>query len=350
VVVGIVASWILSPLLGGLLAASFLYLIKRNILRRVDMAAAARRAVPRMLGIMAGIFTAFLIIEGLRHLLPGHQWAALGCGLAVGGLGYVMVRRRLLRPGHLLANTRQGVNRLFRIPLIFAAAIMSFAHGSNDVANAVGPLAAIVHVVTLDQGVALPALVPFWVLLVGALGIAGGLVLFGPRVIRTIGTELTELDNLRAFSVALASALTVILASVLGLPVSTTHVVVGAVLGVGFLREYLNRRHHALLAEIRARHPGNDQSAIEDFMQRFEAASVDGKAELLKELKKRSKLGEDPAHFTKAERKTLRSVYRQELVKRSQLRRILAAWVVTLPASALMAAALFHLLRSIGLS
>lgn len=350
VVVGIVASWVLSPLFGGVLAAFFLFLIKRNILRRVDMAAAARRAVPRMLGIMAGIFTTFLIIEGLRHLLPGHQLAALGCGLVVALVTYRMVRARLERPGNLLANTRQGVNRLFRMPLIFAAAIMSFAHGSNDVANAIGPLAAIVQIVTQYQGVALPALVPFWVLLVGALGIAGGLLLFGPRVIRTIGSELTELDNLRAFSIALASALTVILASVLGLPVSTTHVVVGAVLGVGFLREYLHQQREALRVEITARHPGNDQAAIEDFIRRFDAASVDGKAELLKELKKRSKRGEDPARFTKAERKTLRSVYRQELVKRSQLRRILAAWVITLPASALMAAALFHLLRGAGLS
>lgn len=345
VVVGIVASWIVSPLLGGVLAAGFLYLIKRNILRRVDMAAAARRVVPRMLGIMAGVFTAFLIVEGLRHLLPGHHLAALACGLAVGVLTRLVVRTRLQRPGQLLANTRQGVNRLFRIPLIFAAAIMSFAHGSNDVANAIGPLAAIVHIVSLHQGKALPALVPLWVLLIGAAGIAGGLLLFGSRVIRTIGTELTELDNLRAFSIALASALTVILASVLGLPVSTTHVVVGAVLGVGFLREYLHQRHEELLIEIRARHPGNDQSAIDDFMQRFEAASVDGKGALLKELKLKSKRGEDPARFTKAERKSLRGVYRQELVKRSQLRRILAAWVITLPASALMAAGLFHLLR-----
>ena len=344
---GIVISWVLSPLLGGALAAMFLYLIKRSILRQVDMAAAARLVVPRLLAVVAAIFTTFLLVEGLRHLLPVHPVLALACGLGVGMLCLFIVRSRLQRLEPLLANTRQGVNRLFRIPLIFAAAVMSFAHGSNDVANAVGPLAAIVQLLNPVQSGT--AWAPVWVMLVGALGISVGLALFGPRVIRSLGSELTELDNLRAFSIASASALTVILASVMGLPISTTHVVVGGVLGVGFLREYLHRHQQQLLAGILARHPGSDQSAIEAFMQRFEAASVEDKAALLKKLKKRAKRGEDPARFTRAERKTLRGVYRRELVQRSQLRRILAAWVVTVPASALMAAGLFRLLLGLAL-
>ena len=338
----IVASWIVSPVLGGALAAMFLYFIKRSITYHVDMAAAARRVVPALLGVMAWIFTAFLLIEGLGRMPLVTPTFALSCGLGAGVLTFVLVRARVSDRGRFIANTKQGVNRLFTVPLMFAAAVMSFAHGSNDVANAVGPLAAIVHVVTEGGGPGEGATVAAWVMLIGALGIAVGLALFGPRVIRTIGSELTELDNMRAFSVAMASALTVIVASLFGLPISSTHVVVGSVLGVGFLREHLKSSRDRMLEEIKAHHPHGDQTAIDDFMARFAAASLDRKDELLRELKRQSKSGQDPARFAKWERKALRRVYRHEVVRRSQLRRILAAWVITVPVSALMSAALFH--------
>lgn len=344
---GIVASWVVSPLLGGVLAAMFLYIIKRSITYRVDMAAAARRVVPLLLAVMASTFTTFLLVEGLGRWRIVSGAIALGCGLAAGLLTFFTVRARVAGPGRFIPNTKSGVNRLFTVPLMFAAAVMSFAHGSNDVANAVGPLAAIVHVVTQTGGSMQGANVAAWAMLVGALGIGVGLALFGPRVIRTIGSELTELDNMRAFSVVMASALTVIVASVLGFPVSSTHVVVGSVLGVGFLREYLKSSRERMVEEIKAHHPQHDQPAIDDFMRRFDAASVDDKGALLKELKQRSRRGEDPARFAKWERKALRRAYQHELVRRSQLRRVLAAWLITVPASALMAAGLFHAIAGV---
>lgn len=355
VMVSIAASWVVSPLLGGVLAALFLYLIKRSILYQVDMSAAARRVVPLLLAGMAWIFTTYLIVEGLSRLHLFSAEVAVGLGFAAAVITYFAVRARVCDRGRLIPNTRQGVNRLFTIPLMFAAAVMSFAHGSNDVANAVGPLAAIVHSLSGDGAVTANGVlssmaggvVPMWVMVVGALGIAVGLVLFGPRVIRTVGSELTELDHIRAFSVAMASALTVIVASGFGLPVSSTHIVVGSVLGVGFLREYLRSTQDDMLVEIKAHHPAGDQEAIDAFVARFMRASIDEKGRLLKELKRQSRTGEDPARFAKRERKALKRVYRQELVKRSQLRRIVTAWVVTVPASALMAAMLFHVMRGV---
>jgi PiT family inorganic phosphate transporter len=182
-------------------------------------------------------------------------------------------------------------------------------------------------------------------MVVGALGLAIGLGLFGPRVIRTVGSEITELDQMRAYCIAMAATITVIIASQLGIPVSTTHVAVGAVFGVGFLREYLKSSYARMLDEIKAHHPEGDQEAIDAFIERFTAASIDEKGAMLRDLKQRAKKHLDPAHFSKTERKGLRKVYRQELVKRSQLLRIVAAWVVTVPASALMAALLFFTIK-----
>ena len=131
------------------------------------------------------------------------------------------------------------MNKLFTVPLIISAALLSFAHGANDVANAVGPLAGVVDALTAGQGGGSKVAIPMWVMMIGALGIAVGLALFGPKLIRTVGSEITELDRSRAFCIALAAAITVIIASQLGMPISSTHVALGAVFGVGFLREYL---------------------------------------------------------------------------------------------------------------
>ncbi len=186
-------------------------------------------------------------------------------------------------------------------------------------------------------------------MMVGAIGIALGLALFGPKVIRTVGSEITELDQMRAYCIAMAATITVIVASQLGLPVSSTHIAVGGVFGVGFLREYLKSNYDRMVAEIKAHHPDGDLAAIEAFITRFEKASVEQKGELLRDLKERAKKAEDPARFSKDERKKLRKVYRKELVKRSQLLRIAAAWVITVPASALMAALLFYTIRGMML-
>lgn len=342
----ITTSWVISPLLGAGFAAAFLYIIKRIITYQVDMAGAAHRMVPYIMAVVSWIFCAFLLLKGLNRLVSIRLVEAALYGLPLAGLVFLWTRSTLRRKGGLIANTKDSVNRLFNLPLVLAAALLSFAHGSNDVANAIGPLAAIVDAM---GGVSWTSTVvgpPTWVMVIGAFGISVGLALFGPRVIRTIGSEITELDQMRAFSIAMSATVTVIVASELGLPVSSTHTVVGGVFGVGFLREFLKSHYERTVAEIKAHHPAGEQQQIDDFLARFERASIAQKDVLLKDLKARSKRSEDPANFSKAERKHLKRVYKQELVKRSQLVRIVTAWIITVPASAGMAAGLYHLIGS----
>lgn len=346
----IVASWVISPLMGGIIAVAFLYLIKRSITYQTDMVAAAMRMVPYLVAFMAWAFVTFLVINGLRHVWKVSFTVAALTGLAFAVAVLVLVRWLLARHIHLIANTKRSVNELFTVPLIFAAALLSFAHGSNDVANAVGPLAAILDVLTKGvEEISRTAPVPLWVMMVGALGISVGLTLFGATVIRTVGSEITELDQMRAYCIAMATTITVIIASQLGLPVSSTHIAVGGVFGVGFLREYLKSNYARMVVDIKARHPAGDQEAIDAFLARFARASIDEKGEILADLKVKSKQQLDLANFSKTERKGLRNIYRQELVKRSQLLRIGAAWVVTVPASALMAAIVFYVMRGMML-
>ena len=342
----IAASWVISPVLGALVAAGFLYLIKRTITYKADMVASGRKMVPLLVALMAWAFGTYLILKGLNKIWKVDFLTAVLIGLVIGVIAYLIV-------GPLAANkkltgetAKQSVNQLFTTPLIFSAALLSFAHGANDVANAVGPLAAIADVVS-HQGAAVgaKAAIPLWVMVVGAIGIAIGLWLYGPKVIRTIGTEITELDQMRAYSIAMAASITVIIASQLGLPVSSTHIAVGGVFGVGFLREYLKSNYARMLDVIKAHHDEGDQAAIDAFMVRFRNASIEDKGLMLAELKQQAKQSLDPAHFSKMERKGLKKIYRQELVKRSQLMRIAAAWVITVPASALMAALLYYMIR-----
>lgn len=342
----IVASWLISPVMGGVIAAGFLYLIKRSITYKQDLAGAARFTVPYLVAVMAFAFGTYLMVKGLNRLWAVSFMQAVLLGLGCAVVVFFVVRPLVARTAGRIENTKAGVNQLFTVPLIFAAALLSFAHGSNDVANAVGPLAAIVEVVSLGTGeIATAAPIPLWVMVVGALGLAVGLWLFGPRVIRTVGTEITELDQMRAFSIAMAATITVIIASQLGIPVSTTHVAVGGVFGVGFLREYLKSNYARMVDDIKQHHPEGDQVAIEAFLREFTRAPIEEKGAMLKTLKRRSKQRMDPANFSKIERKGLRKVYRRELVKRSQIYKIAAAWVVTVPASALMAALLFFMIK-----
>ena len=343
---GIVGSWVVSPLLGAGFAALFLYLIKRTITYQKDMVRAARTHVPMLVALMAWAFATYLALKGLNRIWQiGFVAAVLG-GAAVAVAVYFLSRVRILRRMESLDNSKAGINRLFGVPLIFAAALLSFAHGSNDVANAIGPLAAIVDVVSQGGQVAANARIPLWVMVIGALGIAVGLALYGPRVIRTVGSEITELDPMRAYCIAMSATLTVIVASQLGLPVSTTHVAVGAVFGVGFLREYLKTNWSRIVEEIKEHHPSGDQQAIDAFMARFTAADIASRCEMLRELKRQSKQRErGDTQLAKSERKQLRRAHKQELVKRSLVLRIVATWVVTVPASAFLGALLFFTLR-----
>ena len=336
----IAASWVISPVLGGLVAAGFLYLIKRTITYQDDVMSAAKRIVPFLVALMAWAFTTYLMLKGVKHIWQVSFGMATLIGLGVSVLVYFAVRPRTRKLADRLPHEKESVNELFTVPLIFAAALLSFAHGANDVANAVGPLAAINSAIG-GGGVSTEAAIPLWVLLVGAIGIAIGLALYGPKLIRTVGSEITELDRMRAFCIAMAAAITVIIASQLGLPVSSTHIAVGGVFGVGFLREYLKVKYAGMLDEIRVRHQDDSPEMVESFLERFEAADVPRRGEMLRELKQRT----ENKLLHKRERKGLNRIHRLELVKRSLLLLIVAAWLITVPLSGLLGAMFFFMLR-----
>ena len=341
----IAASWVISPVMGGLIAAAFLYFIKHTITYRGEkMAESAGKSVPILVGVMAWAFSTYLVLKGLKKIWPTDFQTALAIGAGIGVFIYLVIRPIIGQRVKLISNDKQGVNRLFVMPLICAAALLSFAHGANDVANAVGPLAAINDAI-IHGGISSTAAIPLWVMMVGAIGIAFGLALYGPKLIRTVGTEITELDQMRAFCVALSAAITVIVATHLGLPVSSTHVAVGGVFGVGFLREYLKTTYTKMVIDIQHHYHGEEEHKVEEFLKEFKIASIDEKASMLKELKART----GKTQLTKLERKRLQGVYRHELVKRTHLLRIIAAWLVTVPLSGLMAALLYLTIRGMML-
>jgi len=339
-VIVIVCSWIISPLLGGVIAAAFLYLIKRTVTYQKAVMAAASRIVPLLLTLMAWSFSTYLVLKGLKHVLKVDFLTATLIGAVPAILTYAVARPWISRRASALPDDKAHVNDLFTLSLIFAAALLSFAHGANDVANAVGPLAAINDAIA-SHGVATRAAVPLWVMLIGALGLSVGLALYGPRLIRTVGSEITELDKSRAFCIALAAAITVIIASQLGLPVSSTHIAVGGVFGVGFLREYLKVNYSRLLHEIESHHQGADRQEVERFLQAFEQADIRGKGEMVATLRRKV----SATTLSRKERKRLRKLYKQDLVKRALLLKVIAAWVITVPASAALAAVIFFALR-----
>lgn len=340
----IAASWVISPVLGGLIAAAFLYLIKRTITYQEDMSGAAKRMVPLFVSLMVWAFGTYLIVKGFKKIWKVDFIEAVGIAFAISVATYFIIRPMIARAASKLPNSKAGVNKLFTMPLIFAAALLSFAHGANDVANAVGPLAAINEAI-LHGAVASKAAIPLWVMAVGAIGIALGLALYGPKLIRTVGSEITELDQSRAFCIAMAAAITVIIASQMGLPVSSTHIAVGAVFGVGFLREYLKASHAKRLDEIRSHHYGEDEIKVNDYLARFEAASVFDKGTMIQDLKKQAA----ESGLSKKERKNLKRIYRTELVKRAALLKIAAAWIITVPASGILAALFYFTIRGMVL-
>ncbi|RBW49083.1 inorganic phosphate transporter [Marinobacter sp. F3R11] len=337
----IAGSWVISPVLGGVLAALLLFVIKKTVLYRKDVVPAARTFVPWLVAIMAWAFGTYLMIKGVKKIIKVDFLTASLVGLVAAVIVFVIVRTQTARRAATMENSTSGVNALFTWPLIFAAALLSFAHGANDVANAIGPLAAINDALS-NGGVATSSSIPLWVMMVGALGLTVGLMLFGPRLIRTVGSEITELDKTRAFCIALSAALTVILASQLGLPVSSTHIAIGGVFGVGFLREYLKSNYATQLHKIMEERDDVDRARLKPFLDDFRSASVEEMEDLLKRAKKKKHVP-----LTKSDRKRLKKVYKEEMVKRSQLVRIAAAWIITVPASAVMAAILFFTLRGL---
>ncbi|WP_323769288.1 anion permease [Antarctobacter sp.] len=337
----IAASWVISPMMGGLIAAGFLYIIKRTITYKRDVLGAANQVVPILVAIMAWAFATYLMLKGVKKIVSVSFPAALLIGVAMALVVYVIMRPYIKRLTGQLENQKASVNELFTVPLIFAASLLSFAHGANDVANAVGPLAGINEAITGGE-ISTKAGIPIWVMAVGAIGISLGLALYGPKLIRTVGTEITELDKMRAFCIAMAAAITVIIASQLGLPVSSTHIAVGGVFGVGFLREYIKSSYARILDDIRDHHADTDPASVEQFLVEFEAADVATKGEMLRDMKAQASADRV---LGKRERRGLGRVHRIELVKRNLLLRIAAAWIITVPIAAILAAMFFFMIR-----
>ncbi len=334
----IASSWIISPLLGGLIAAAFLYLIKQTLTYQTNMTWAAKRVVPVLVAAMGWAFSVYLMHRGLNQIWTIDLFTALISSLVISLGLYLIIHPIIEQAADRLPQSKMAINTLFNIPLIFAAAILSFAHGTNDAANTIGPVAAI-YAITQGLPVSGSSSIPLWIIGVGALGLGLGIVLYGPRLIKVVGYQITELDQIRAYSVTMAIAITIILASELSLPVSTTHVTVGAVLGVGFLREYL-KKHNADTREMIAHHlRGKNHFLINRFLDEFYAASFLQKRRMLRELETHSKKGE----LTKRERTELSKLYRKDLVKRSAMARIITAWLLTLPVTGSIASLIYLL-------
>src|SRR3546814_643662 len=202
----LVASWCVSPVFGACCAALMLYFIKTKILYAEDRLAAANKWVPVLIALMAGAFMAYMSLKGLRQIWrPSMPEIAFFSGLAF-ALAYALSRPYIAARVRLLANRRYDINSLFNLPLIAGAALLSFAHGANDVANAVGPLAAIVSTVQHQSAIADEVAIPLWVMAVGAVGISLGLGLFGPRLMTVVGERITRLNSPRAYCVDLSAA------------------------------------------------------------------------------------------------------------------------------------------------
>ncbi|WP_252733347.1 inorganic phosphate transporter [Paracoccus marinaquae] len=278
---GMIASiWVVAPLAAGALAGLFVIFLRLRVLEAPDRAASARRWLPLMVAAMTGLFVAYLAEMLARASYISHGGAG-AAGVAAAILGW-LVMRRLLEAELARTDGHPGSKRLLRPPLLLAATMMGFAHGANDVGNIAGPLSVIL---AGEVSAASSFAVPVAVLLLAGLAIALGTMLFGGRLVITVGSAITRLNAGRALCVSLATAVTVLTASTFGLPVSTTHVAIGGIFGVGFAREWLDRRN----------------------------------------MKLRSPL---PAEETR----------RRLLIRRSHVATISAAWVVTVPVAAAIAA------------
>jgi PiT family inorganic phosphate transporter len=237
----IVASWVVSPVLAGTLSFVLVRSVQRLIFDTDNPERYARRYIPMYIFLAALMIALVTLLKGLKHVgleLTAVESVgfAIGFALLVMAGGIVMVRRvHHVSPAEVADYNYANVEKSFAVLMVVTACAMAFAHGSNDVANAIGPVAAVVSVINTGE-VAQTASVSPYILLIGAVGIVIGLATYGFRVMATVGQKITELTPSRGFAAELAAATTVVLASGTGLPISTTHTLVGAVLGVGLAR------------------------------------------------------------------------------------------------------------------
>ena len=264
-----------------------LYLIKIKILNVKDKKLASSRWLPILIALMAGAFAAYMALKGFKKIYKASSNEVYSYTLISMIIAYFVSKPYIQKQIKSLENIKDDVYKLFHLPLLLGVGLLCFAHGANDVANAVGPLAAIVSTLTNDGEIAAKVSIPIWVMAIGAVGIALGLLLFGPKLIHTVGQKITRLNAPRAYCVALSSAVTVLIATTLGLPVSSTHIAIGAIFGVGFLREYIEN-------------PRNTKDKT-------------------------------------------KSTVKRKLVRRRFLYSIAAAWIITVPASAVLAGFIYYL-------
>ncbi len=357
----IAASWVISPVLGGIIAAAFLFSIKKNIVFKQDKIASGKFWVPVYVGIMTWAFTTYLTLKGLKKIWPdivdllvflpdekkpSFLIAAI-FGLVLGVIVYYFVNKALAQKQNL-NNDRASINTLFTVPLIFAAALLSFAHGANDVANAIGPLAAISDAVNTG-GISSKASIPFWVMAVGALGIVVGLALYGPKLIKTVGSEITELDQMRAFSIAMAASITVIIASQLGLPVSSTHIAIGGIFGVGFLREYLQDHKEVIKLDEEEKKLEKEENKLEQYRENLQELldlpEQKKDKKVYKQIGKLYEMVENEERLLEEEQRIVETLQRKKYVKRDAFKKIIAAWVITVPVAAILSASIYFMIR-----
>ena len=240
-VLEIVASWIISPVFSGTIAFILFLSVEKLVLSREDPLKYAKKFVPYYMFLVGFVIAMVTLVKGLSHVglevtFSQSAFLALAFALLTVTIGIFLLHRLRLPDSDQPTAQMQSVERVFGVLMIFTACSMAFAHGSNDVANAIGPLAAINSVIANNGAFEAESALPVWILLLGGFGIVTGLAMWGHRVIRTIGKNITELTPSRGFAAEIAAATTVVIASGTGIPVSTTHTLVGAVLGVGLAR------------------------------------------------------------------------------------------------------------------
>jgi PiT family inorganic phosphate transporter len=237
----IVISWIASPILAGVISFILFRSLQNLIIDTKHPFDNAKKYVPYYMFLVGFIVSLVTIFKGLKHVGMSFDTftsysLSIGVGLLVAIIGTFVIRDIHLDPDENKDFYYASMERVFSVLMIITAAAMAFAHGSNDVANAIGPLAAIYSVIESGGLIGAKSALPVWILLVGGTGIVIGLITYGHKVIATIGTGITQLTPSRGFAATLAAAATVVIASGTGIPVSTTQVLVGAVLGVGLAR------------------------------------------------------------------------------------------------------------------
>ncbi len=234
------AWWVISPIMWWIVATSLLIIIDKLILNRSNRSDAAKTWVPVLLWVMIWVFLFYLVVKWLKQVFSMEASLAFSVSGLIALLWYIFIKELVSKHGGLFKNSKKAINKLFNIPLIFSAALLSFAHWANDVANAIWPLAAINDVIQ-NWWISINAWIPIWVMIIWAIWISSWLAIFGAKLIKTVWWEITKLNQIRAYCVALWAAATVIIASWLWLPVSSTHIAIWWIFWIWLRRQRIKR-------------------------------------------------------------------------------------------------------------